>query len=265
MAKLKTIIAAQLFTLRDHLKTPGEVVKTLARLRKIGYDHAQISGVCPMDPAELRKIMMDADVEPIGAHIGINQFRDAEKKVIADCHAWGVQYVAIPWLSRENCKTLADWKKLFKEMDGYAKRLKTEGIVVQYHNHMFEFEKFGVKNGTGGKTILDMLYENTQHLEAELDFGWIVRGGHCPVAWAKKLKGRLGQVHLKDWGVIDNNPVWREIGEGGIDWVAVYKACKASGTTDFIIEQDNWPATNDPFLSLAISLKNLKAMGIVQK
>lgn len=259
---MKTVIAAQLYTLRDHLKTPAEVVKTLARVRKIGYAHAQISGVGPMDPADLRKAMMDADVEPIGAHIGIEQFREDEKKVIATCHAWGVQYVAIPWLHRERCKTLADWKKLFKEFDGFAKRFAKEGVIVQYHNHMFEFEKFGVKKGAGGKTILDMMYEGTQHIQAELDFGWVVRGGECPVAWAKKLKGRLDQVHIKDWGVVDNNPVWRAIGEGGVDWPAVFKACKASGTTDFIVEQDECPVTNDPFLSLAVSRKNIKAMGL---
>jgi sugar phosphate isomerase/epimerase len=262
MAKMTTVIAAQLYTLREHLKTPAEVVKTLALVRKIGYDHAQISGVCPMDPAELRKIMMDAGVEPVGAHIGLNQFREEEKKVLATCHAWGVQYVAIPWLSRENCKTLADWKKLFKEFEGYAKRFAKEGIVVQYHNHMFEFEKFGIKNGAGGKTILDMMYENTKLLQAELDFGWVVRGGHCPVAWAKKMKGRLDQVHFKDWGVINDKPEWRAIGEGGIGWVDVFKACKASGTSYYIVEQDSCPVTNDPFLSLAISRKNIKAMGI---
>ena len=258
----KPVIAAQLYTLRDFLKTPAEVAKTMAKVKKIGYDAAQISGVCPMDPAELRKLMLAAGVEPIGAHIGLNEFRTAEKKVIADCKAWGIKYVAIPWLPRENYKTLADWKVLFKEFDGYAARFAKEGLVVQYHNHMFEFEKFGIKKGAGGQTILDMMYANTKFLQAELDFGWVVRGGHCPVAWAKKMKGRLDQVHFKDWGIINDQPAWREIGEGGIDWVSVYKACKASGTTDFIVEQDSCPVTNDPFLSLSISRKNIKAMGI---
>ena len=258
----KPVIAAQLYTLRDFLKTPADVVKTMAKVKKIGYDAAQISGVCAMDPAELRKIMLGAGVEPIGAHTGLDQFRKAEKSVVAECHGWGIKYVAIPWLPRENYKTLADWKKLFKEFEGYAKRFAKEGIVVQYHNHMFEFEKFGIKNGAGGKTILDMMYENTKLLQAELDFGWVVRGGHCPVAWAKKCKGRLDQVHFKDWGVINDQPVWRAIGEGGVDWVNVFKACKAAGTSYYIVEQDSCPVTNDPFLSLSISRKNIKAMGI---
>jgi len=261
MAK-KHVVAAQLYTLRDYLKTPADMVKTMARVKKIGYDAAQISGNGPIDPADLNKIMTDAGVEPIGAHVGLNEFRADVSKVIADCKAWGIGYVAIPWLPRQDFKTLADWKALFKEFEGYAKRCAKEGIVVQYHNHMFEFEKFGVKKGAGGKTILDMMYDGTKLLQAELDLGWVVRGGHNPVAWVQKMKGRLDQVHLKDWGVVDDQPVWRAVGEGGIDWKAVIKACKASGTKHFIVEQDSCPVTNDPFLSLSISRKNLAAMGL---
>lgn len=258
----KYTVAAQLYTLRDFLKTPEDMVKTMARVKKIGYDAAQISGVGPIAPADLKALMTDAGVQPIGAHVGLNEFRADVEKVIADCKGWGISYVAIPWLPRQDYKTLADWKKLFKEFEGYAKRCAKDGIVVQYHNHMFEFEKFGIVNGKGGKTVLDMLYDGTKLLQAELDFGWVVRGGQSPVAWAQKMKGRLDQVHLKDWGVRDDQPVWRAIGEGGIDWPAVIKACKAAGTKHFIVEQDQCPITNDPFLSLAISRKNLAAMGL---
>ncbi len=258
----KYVVAAQLYTLRDFLKTPADMPKTMARVKKLGYDAAQISGVGPIDPTELNKIMTDAGVRPIGAHVGLNEFRADTGKVLADCKAWGVEYVAIPWLPYKDFKTLADWKKLFKEFEGYARCCAKEGVVVQYHNHMFEFEKFGIRKGAGGKTILDMLYDGTKLLQAELDLGWVARGGHDPVAWARKLKGRIDQVHLKDWGIVDNQPVWRAVGEGGIDWPAVIKACKASGTRHFIVEQDACPVSNDPFLSLAISRRNLQAMGL---
>jgi len=261
MAKKHTV-AAQLYTLRDFLKTPDEMVKTLSRLKKIGYDAAEIAGVGPIDAAELRALMLQAGVEPIGAHVGLDAFRTDIKTVVATCKAWGVEYATIPWLPYQDYKTPADWKKLFKEFDGYGKQLAKEGLTVQYHNHMFEFEKFGIKKGRGGETILDMLYNGTKFLKAELDFGWVVRGGHDPVVWAKKMEGRIDQVHLKDWGVVSNEPVWRAIGEGGIEWPAVIKACKAGGTKHFIVELDNCPITNDPFLSLAISRDNLKAMGL---
>jgi sugar phosphate isomerase/epimerase len=258
----KPVIAAQLYTLREYLKTPADIRQTMPRVRRIGYDAAQISGVGPIDPRELRSIMLDAGVAPIGAHVGVGEFRQNLSKVVADCHAWGVGYVAIPWLPRKEYRTPDDWKKLFREMEGYARTLAREGLIVQYHNHMFEFEKIGVRKGRGGRTILEMLYRTTDMLQAELDFGWVARGGHSPVAWALRLKGRLDQVHLKDWGVVDDQVVWRAIGEGGIDWTAVFKACRAAGTRDYIVEQDSCPLTNDPFLSLAISRKNIRALGL---
>ena len=57
----------------------------------------------------------------------------------------GAQLCHYPWLPYRDYKTLADWKKLFREFEKYAKALAAEKIVLQYHNHMFEFEKFGIK------------------------------------------------------------------------------------------------------------------------
>ena len=204
----KYVVAAQLFSLRDFMKTPEDMVKTMAKVKKMGYDAAQISGVGPIDPAELRKIMLNAGVEPIGAHVGLDQFRADEKKVLSNCKAWGIKYVAIPWLNRNDYKTPQQWKALFKEFDGYAKRFAKEGITVQYHNHMFEFEKFGIKKGKGGTTIIDMLYNGTKYIQSEIDFGWIARSGNNPVAWAKKMAGRMDQIHLKDCGVIYDERVF---------------------------------------------------------
>lgn len=255
-------LAAQMYGFRDFIKTPEDMVTTIRRVKKMGYDFLQISGFGPIEAIELKKICDEADVMPIGAHVGLNVFRADEAKVIADCRAWGVEYVAIPWLNPTEYKTLADWKKLFREFDGYARRFAKKGIVVQYHNHAFELQKLGVKNGAGGTTILDLLYENTKDLQGEPDFGWIARGGYDPVLWAKKLKGRIDQVHLKDWGIIDNQPEFRAVGEGALNYPAIIKACKASGTKDFIVEQDTCKATDDPFLSYAISRRNLAGMGL---
>ncbi len=251
-------VAAQMFGMRDFTKTPEDMVKTVRRVKEIGYNYLQISGFGPIDASELKKICDGEGVLPIGAHIGLPLFRENEKKVIEDCHAYGIKYVAIPWLPRNDYKTLDSWKALFEEFEGYAERFEKEGLTVQYHNHSFEFEQFGIKDGRGGVTILDMLYSSTKKLQAELDFGWVARGGYNPVNWAEKMKGRLDQVHFKDWSIIDDKPEFRAVGEGAIDWPAVIKACLASGTKDFIIEQDSCVVTGDPFLSYKISRENMK-------
>lgn len=255
-------VAAQMYGFHEFTRVPEDMLKTIKRVKKMGYDYIQISGFGPIEPEELMKMCEGEGVQPIGAHIGLSFFREDEKAVLAKCQIWGINYVAIPWLNRADFKTLAEWKKLFKEMEGYAKRFLKAGVHVQYHNHCFEFEKFGVKKGRGGKTILEMLYESTSVLQGEPDFGWIARGGANPVLWAEKLKGRIDQVHLKDWGIHDDQPTFRAVGEGSVDYPAVIKACKKAGTKDFIIEQDSCVLTEDPFLSYSISRKNVAEMGL---
>ena len=257
-------VAVQMYTLREFAKTPEDVRKAMKMSRKAGYDCAQISaGFVAMAPDELRAIMVGEGIEPIGAHLNLDRFRNDLGDVIDACHGWGVEYVAIPWLPPAVYKVPpAELKKLFKEFDGYGKALKKEGITLQYHNHTFEFEKFGIKNGRGGKVFLEMLFDSTPNMQAELDFGWLLRGGGDPLAWAAKMKGRLDQVHFKDWGIRDDQLVIREIGEGSLNWPAIIKACKASGTRHFLIEQDDFPMTGDAFKSIAISRANLKKMGL---
>lgn len=264
----KIRVAAQMYGFHNFTKTPEDAAKTLKRVKKIGYDYVQISGFggdIPM--SDIKKMCDDAGLQPIGAHIGLPQFRENEKKVVADCRALGISYVAIPWLDASQQKTLADWKKLFREFEGYAKRFAKEGIVVQYHNHDFEFQKFGVKNGKGGKTLLDMLYDGTKAIQAELDLGWVARGGYNPELWIRKVAGRMDQVHLKDWGIWQpeeggRRPEFRALGEGALDWPTLVKACRKAGVKDFIVEQDSQIATGDPFLEYGISRKYLGTLGL---
>ena len=261
-------VAAQMYGFRNYLKSTSDAASTMKKVKKLGYDYCQISGFGGDIPAaDVKAVCDDAGVTPIGAHVGLPLFREDEKKVLADCRTLGISYVAIPWLDARQQKTAADWKKLFREFEGYARRFAKEGVVVQYHNHDFEFQKFGIKAGKGGKTVLDMLYDGTRELQAELDLGWVARGGYNPVLWVAKVAGRMDQVHLKDWGIWqpedgDRRPEFRALGEGSLDWPTIVKACKKAGVKDFIVEQDSQIATGDPFVEYGISRKYMATLGL---
>lgn len=258
----KPIIAAQMFSLRDFTQEASQLPATFAKVKKMGYDYAQVSGVrAQVSMAEIRKIMLDKGVEPIGVHLNLDLWRGENlKKTIQDCHDLGVEYAAIPWMNFKDHLdwTVADWKKLFREFDAIAKKTLAEGIHLQYHNHDFEFNQVGIKGGKGGKTLLELLFETTSVIQGEPDFGWIMRGGMDPALWAQRMKGRIDQVHLKDWSLINGEFCLRALGEGRIDWPRVVKECKKSGTHTFIVEQDSCPATKDPFRSLSISREYLR-------
>ena len=65
---------------------------------------------------------------------------------------------------------------------------------------------------------------------------------------------------LKDMTVRKGAPIMAEIGEGNMNWPSILDACKRAGVEWYIVEQD--VCQRDPFESLAISLRNLKEMGL---
>jgi sugar phosphate isomerase/epimerase len=80
--------------------------------------------------------------------------------------------------------------------------------------------------------------------------------------WIEKVSGRIPCIHFKDMAVtLDRAQLMAEIGEGNLNWPAIIKSCKSAGVKWYIIEQDNCNG-RDPFESIAISLKNVREMGL---
>ncbi len=257
-------LAAQLYSLRDLMQTPKEAAATLKKVRKMGYRNVQISGpIGNFDALEAREMCDAAGLSIVGAHIGLNQMQEDLDAIIDRLHTWGCSYVAIPF-ALGDVKNVSDVKAFARACDKVGKALRTEKIHLQYHNHAHEFTQFGRKGITGGRTALEILYTSTKpkSLQAEIDTCWVARGGGDPAAWIRWLKGRTDQVHLKDMVIHDKQPVFCAVGEGNLNWPAILKACKAARVKDYLVEQDNFPLSNDPLKSMAVSYKNLREMGL---
>jgi sugar phosphate isomerase/epimerase len=67
-------------------------------------------------------------------------------------------------------------------------------------------------------------------------------------------------VHLKDMVMRGREQLMAEVGEGNLNWPAILDACRDAGVVWYIVEQDT--CQRDPFDSLGISLRNLRAMGL---
>lgn len=258
-----SMIACILYTVRDYAETPAAIVRTFKRLRKIGYKNVQVSGgpYVNTDPAELRKMADDTGLSLIGSHIGWPVFESDPDKAVAMSNAWGAHYAAIPsWRPTEDESPAKAWRSFAAKCNKIGEKLKASGIQLQYHNHAFEFEKLNIRNGRGGRFPHSILMDGTQpaNLQPELDIGWVARAGLDPAEYIDLFKGRLDQVHVKDWGVDKGQePIWRAIGEGNLNWPTIIRRCKAAKVKMYIVEQDSCPVTNDPFKSLTISFEKL--------
>ena len=250
-----TQLAAQLYTLRDFCKTPKGLAESLKKVKTIGYDVVQVSGIGPIGYPELKRILDDTGIEVCCTHIPYSRMKDEPAKVIEEHHVIECKYPAIGGLPGEY-RSAEGYAKFAKEATQVGRKLAEGALRFGYHNHSFELERFGDRTG------LQILYEDSdpRYFTAEIDTYWIQHGGADPAYWIEKCAGRIPLVHLKDMTVRRGKPIMAEVGEGNLNWPRILDACKKAGVEWYIVEQDE--CERDPFESLAISLRNLKAMGI---
>lgn len=252
----KTVIAAQLYTVRDFMKTPADIAKSLKKVKEIGYGAVQLSGHGPVDDKELKKMVDDAGLIICATHTSYELIRDEPQEVIDQHKLFECKHPAIGGLPGEY-RGAEGYARFAKEASKAVKKLADVGLIFSYHNHSFELEKYGNRTG------LQILYEESDPklFNSEIDTYWVQHGGGDPAAWIRKLKGRAYLVHFKDMALKDGKQLFAEVGEGNLNWPAILDACKEAGVEWYIVEQDLCYQRN-PFDSLAISLKNMKAMGL---
>lgn len=127
------------------------------------------------------------------------------------------------------------------------------GMTVAYHNHHFEFERFG------DEAAMDLLIRETDPscVEFILDTYWVQYGGASVVDYIKKLRGRMSVCHLKDMVIEQCKQRMCEVGNGNMNFPAILHALEETGVPYAVIEQDDCYGKN-PFDCLKTSLCNLE-------
>ena len=254
----KNVLGAQLYTVRQFTQTIPDIAETLKKVADIGYTATQISAFGLVDPKEVAQLVEDSGLTVAGTHVAWNRFLDELDEVIAEHKMWGCTHAAIGGLFTPEYAGVDGLKRFLDELAPVAEKLAQEGIDFSYHNHNHELMRYGEK------TWLAMLYEQAppEMLKAEIDVYWIQAGGGDPAAWIRKCAGREPLLHLKDMTVGPGREQrMAEIGEGNMNWPTILQAAEEGGIEWYLVEQDNCYG-RDPFESLAISYRNLRAMGL---
>jgi sugar phosphate isomerase/epimerase len=248
------MIAAELYTLRAQLLDADSIAAGLARVRDIGYEGVELAGLGPIEAGHLGELLRGSGLVACSAHVPWERLRDETDAVVEDCRSWGCAHVAVPVAPLDR-RSAEGYARFAVAASAVAARLREAGVRLSYHNHAFELQRYGAENG------LEILYRASDPalLGAQIDTYWVQHGGGNPAAWIRRLRGRAPTVHLKDMDVSDGDPVMAEVGEGNLDWADVLDACREAGVEWLIVEQD--VCRRDPFESLAISRRNLLALG----
>jgi sugar phosphate isomerase/epimerase len=247
-------IGAQLYTLREYMKTSDDVFRTFERVKKIGYDNVQVSGIgANVAPEDVAKAAKDNELSIVATHMGWGQFLEETDRVIEIHHMWGCRHSGIGSLSGVMSIEVID--DFAKQLEVLAPKLTAAGLTFFFHNHSRELFR------VAGKAWLAHLYERipAEHLKAELDVYWITAGGGDPAAWIRSLPGRQPVVHLKDMTVLeDQTQRFAPVGSGNLNWRAIFDACRDAGVEYGVVEQDVCYGA-DPFDCLESSLRYIQA------
>ncbi|MDR6844217.1 sugar phosphate isomerase/epimerase [Flavobacterium granuli] len=235
-------IGLQLYTLRESFSK--DVKGVLEHVAKSGYKEVETYGFSAekgffgTSTKDFKKILTDNGLKATSGHYDFKSFikdnnADFLKSSIECANVLGSEYVTVPWLEESLRSKLDDYKLIAQKVNEAAVLCKQAGLKLAYHNHDFEFAKFG--NQTG----YDILLQETDKklVDFELDLYWAVRSGNDPLQLFKANPGRFTMWHVKD---MDKSKVeWNtEIGEGSINFKSIFAEAKLSGMQHFFVEQE---------------------------
>ncbi len=257
-----TQIAAQLFTIREFTQTRDDFAASMAKIRAIGYEAVQVSQIGDIADTDVKRIADDNGLTICNTHSSVDQLRRDPDAVIEQHRLWGARHVAIGGMPDEYRESEDGFRRFADIANDLGETLHAAGMTFSYHNHSFEFVRFGEKSG------LELIFDETdpRYVQFEIDTYWVQHGGGDPVVWIEKMRDRMPVVHLKDMTMLPADDGGRpvqamaEVGEGNMNFAGILAACKRIGVEWYAVEQDI--CQRDPFESLAISYRNLREMGL---
>lgn len=235
-------IGLQLYTLRDEFSK--NVKGVLEHVAKSGYKEVETygysgkNGFFGTSAKDFKKIMNDNGLKAPSGHYDFNSFiKDNNADFLKACIECAKQleseYITVPYLDENLRHDLDGFKRVAQKINEAAVLCKQSGLKLAYHNHDFEFKKFGDKTG------YDILLQETDKklVDFELDLYWAVRSGNDPLALFKANPGRFTMWHVKDMD--KSKAEWNtEIGDGSIDFKTIFAQAKLSGMKHFFVEQE---------------------------
>lgn len=258
----KKAIGIQLWTLRETL--PKDVKGVLEQISKAGFSEVETfgfslkNGFFGTSVHDFKSMLDDNGLKATSNHFDFNSIikdgnTDLIKSYIETAKHLESEYVTIPYIVSELRGTSGDdYKKLALQINKMGELCKAQGLKLAYHNHAFEFTKFGSTNGY--EILLNETDKNV--VDFEMDLYWVVRAGYNPLQLFKEHPGRFTMWHVKDMDKL--NPDFNaEIGTGSIDFKTIFNQAKLSGMKRFFLEHESNYKPN-PIESAALSYKYIK-------
>lgn len=245
-------IGVQLYSVRGAMEKDG-VEPTLARIAQLGFKEVEFAGYYGRTGAQIRDTLKANGLASPSTHVSLDQIKNPNFAQFVETSATiGHKWINLAWLAPPDRGSAEKYNAHADALIAAQAIASKAGITMGYHNHEFEFDPLGNTNG------YEILLDRTKGtgIQFEMDLYWMSVAGKDPVAYWTRFPGLFPMVHVKDSAGPPTNEM-RPVGQGTIDWAALFARRNVGGIKHFYVEHDN-PA--DPWASVTSSVGYLKRL-----
>jgi sugar phosphate isomerase/epimerase len=242
---LRVDIGLELYTVDNAMKADFD--GTLRRVAQIGYREVEFPWYYSRSASDVSASLKSAGLR---CRSGLFLWEELEHELPAKiefARSLGFTYmgcVMMPLPDASNLGqaldrlTVDDFRRFAEWLNATGDETRKAGMQLTYHNHDFEFGKFGSVVG------YDELLRLTEPelVQMEMDVGWVVWAGYDPVEYLRTHAGRFSLLHVRDLELdaprtpLEMHSV--EAGNGVVDWPELLAAARDSGVKAGYVEQD---------------------------
>lgn len=247
-------LGAQFYTLRNRAATPEGLAECFREMHAIGYDNAQMSGICKVAPEFLRDLAVQYSLPITCTHSPFDRIVGDTDALIREHKIYGCPVIGLGCMPEQYfTPDLSGLQAFFRDTETARKKIADAGLRFAYHNHYKEFEVRGAK-------YFDVMIEECPDLNFILDTYWVKYSGEDTLAYIERIgAARMTNVHFKDMKEEPKGAIC-PCGEGVIDFRPVIALCDRLGIPNALVEQDNAPDLGDEFEQMKRSFTNLKPL-----
>ena len=236
-------VGLQLYSLRAQFAANG-APKTLDAVKVFGIRYAELAGTYNLKPEQLTKLLADRGIKAVSGHFPYKRFKEDPESVAAEAKALGLEYAGCAWADHKAPLDEKQAREIAAVFNRAGAVLAKHGLKFFYHNHGFEFHRFG------DETLMDLIMRETDPklVSFQMDVLWTVFPGQDPAKLLAKYPGRWSLMHLKDLkkGVatgslagktdVSNDVV---LGTGQMKWTEILPAARKAGVKYYFIEDES--------------------------
>jgi sugar phosphate isomerase/epimerase len=205
--------------------------KTIEMCSPDGYSGAGFAPLAKMSGAELRKVINGAGLQCRSSHFTRQELRDRLEARIAFAKELGLTQMVLATFGIGENAPMSEWQRAAAELNKVGEQTRKAGIQTVFHNHHFEFRQID------GALIYDKLLSELDPKLVKMQFQVaVISIGYKAADYLSKNPGRFISLHLADWSATEKRQV--PLGQGAVDWKALYAVAKKGGVKNHFLEMD---------------------------